>query len=75
MFRWFQRRQRAERLAEVEAEVLIRDHGDGAYSEARRCEREASDIDTAAEWRRVALAIARKTGKRIGLDTSTRMLE
>ncbi len=27
----------------------------------------------AKHWRRVAVAIARKTGKRIGLDTSTRM--
>ena len=28
-----------------------------------------------AHWRRVALIVARRTGKRIGVDTTTRMLE
>ncbi len=28
---------------------------------------------TPAHWRRVALIVARRTGKRVGLDTSTRM--
>ena len=28
---------------------------------------------TPAHWRRVALIVARMTGKRVGLDTSTRM--
>jgi hypothetical protein len=28
----------------------------------------------ARHWRRVALAIARKTSRRVGLDTSTRMV-
>jgi hypothetical protein len=30
---------------------------------------------TPAHWQRVALIVARMTGKRIGLDTATRMLE
>jgi hypothetical protein len=30
---------------------------------------------TPAHWRRVALIVARMTGKRVGLDTATRMLE
>ena len=28
-----------------------------------------------AHWRRVALIVAQMTGKRIGVDTATRMLE
>ena len=28
---------------------------------------------TPSHWRRVALIVARKTGKRVGLDTATRM--
>ena len=30
---------------------------------------------TPAHWRRVALIVARMTGKRVGIDTATRMLE
>lgn len=30
---------------------------------------------TQEHWRRVALIVARMTGKRVGLDTATRMLE
>jgi len=30
---------------------------------------------TSAHWRRVALIVTRMTGKRIGVDTATRMLE
>jgi hypothetical protein len=29
----------------------------------------------AQHWRRVALIVARMTGKRVGVDTATRMLE
>jgi len=29
----------------------------------------------AKHWHRVALAIAKKTGKRVGVDTATRMLD
>ncbi len=35
--------------------------------------REASSDEMEREWSRIALAIARKTGKPVGLDTSTRM--
>jgi hypothetical protein len=52
---------------EVEAEALIGEFGDRAYSEARRKEGEASSDHIAA------LALAAKTGRRVGLDTSTRM--
>ena len=36
---------------------------------------EALDDNSAAHRRRVALAVARMTGMRVGLDTATRMIE
>ena len=57
----------------AEAAALISDLGDGAYSEARRRAREASSDEMEREWSRVALAVARKTGRQVGLDTATRM--
>ena len=68
--RW--RRERAER-ADAEAEALIRELGVEAYAEARRREYESSDDAMAREWNRIALAVAGKIGKHIGLDTSSRM--
>ena len=74
-----ERRRQAERLAQADAEALIRDHGAEAYGEARQRERDVILADgtthagrTPAHWRRVALIVARMTGKRVGLDTSTR---
>ena len=67
---------------EADAEALIRGNGAEAYGEPRRRECDVILPDgpthagrTAAHWRRVALIVARKTGKRVGLDTATRMLE
>ena len=60
-------------FTEAEAEALIRDPGFATYAEARRREREANSDVIAKDWGRVAVAVAHKTGKRIGLDTSTRM--
>jgi hypothetical protein len=81
MLRWLRRRQEGRRLAQADAEALIRDHGGEAYGEARRRERDVILPDgtthagrTPAHWRRVALIAARLTGKRIGVDTATRML-
>ena len=52
------------------------------YSEARRRERDVilpggttHAGRTPAHWRRVALIVARMAGKRVGVDTATRMLE
>jgi hypothetical protein len=80
MLQWFRRRRQAERLAQADAEALIRDHGAEAYGQARWRERDVILPDgsthagrTPAHWRRVALIVARMTGKRVGLDTSTRM--
>jgi hypothetical protein len=53
---------------------LIRDHGAEAYSKARQREHDASSDAMVKHWRRVVLAIAKKTGKRVGVDTPTRML-
>jgi hypothetical protein len=40
MLRWLRRRQGARRLAQADAEALIRDHGASAYREARERERD-----------------------------------
>src|SRR5271157_2290074 len=73
MLSWLARRRARIGRIEAEAEALIRDAGDRAYSEARRREREASSDPIAKDWGRVALAVARKTGKRVGLDPATPM--
>jgi hypothetical protein len=73
MLSWLRRRPARIERVEAEAEALIRDLGLDAYSEARRRERASGEEGTAEDWRRVALGIARKTGKRIGFDTSSRM--
>jgi hypothetical protein len=73
MFSWLRcRRETAERI-DAEADVLIGELGVDAYAEARRREYESSDDAIALRWNQVALAVAYKTGKRLGLDTSTRM--
>ncbi len=80
MLRWLRRRRQAAHLAQADAEALVRDHGAEAYSEARQRERDVILPDgtthagrTPAHWRRVALIVARMTGKRVGLDSVTRM--
>ncbi len=73
MFAWIAKRREAAEWAEKDAIGLIAEHGVDAYGEARRRERECHGAEEAARWRRTALAIAKRTGKRIGLDTATRM--
>jgi hypothetical protein len=80
MLQWFRRRRQTERLAQADAEALIRDHGGEAYGEARQRQRDVVLPDgtthagrTPAHWRRVALIVAKRTGHRVGLDTATRM--
>jgi hypothetical protein len=60
MHRWL--RLRRERIEQIRAETdaLVETLGVGAYSAARRREREASSDAAARLWRRVALAIALK---------------
>ena len=79
MLRWLRHRHEARRLAQADAEALIRDYGAAAYREARERERDVMILPdgttpagrTPAHWRRVALIVARKAGKRIGIDTAT----
>ena len=78
---WLHRRREAARLANADAEALIRDHGAAAYWEARRRARDVilpngttHQGRTQAHWRRVALVVAKRTGHAVGLDTATRML-
>src|SRR5271157_1210464 len=66
------RRERVERI-EDEAWELIRLLGVDSYGEARWREQTASSRIMAQEWNLIVLAIARRTGRRIGLDISTRM--
>ena len=74
MLSWLRRRREQAERIEAEADALISNLGDGAYSEARRRAREASSDEMEREWSRVALAVARKTGRPVGLDTATRMV-
>jgi len=73
MRRWLRRRRERSERIETEADELARLLGDDAYSEARWREHTASSSASAQEWNLIALAIARHTGRRIGLDLSTRM--
>ena len=59
---------------DTEAEAMIGDLGVAAYHAARQREHEASDDTIAKDWSRVALMIAQKIGKGVGVDTSTRMM-
>jgi hypothetical protein len=70
---WLVRRRARIDQTDAEAEALIRDFTDEAYSEARRREQEASSDETAKNWRRVALAVALKMARRTGIDPSTRI--
>jgi len=63
---WRRRRERVERI-ESEVDELVRLLGDDAYSEARWREHTASSSASAQEWNLIASAIARQTGRRIGV--------
>ena len=73
MLSWLRRRRETAERIDAEADALIGELGVEAYAEARRREYESSGDAIALWWSRVALAVAHKIGKRIGLDTSTTM--
>ena len=73
MLSWLRRRRETAERIDAEADVLIGELGVEAYAEARRREYESSGDAIALRWNRVAVAVAHKTGKRIGLDTSSPM--
>ena len=66
------RRARIERI-EAEAEALICELGEAAYTEARRREHEASSDEIARDWGFVALAVARLIGRRKDVDPLVRL--
>jgi hypothetical protein len=69
--RLHRRRGRLKRI-EAEADTPIQHLGVEAYAEARRQEREANDLATGWYWNAVALAVVRKTSKRVGFDLAAR---
>jgi hypothetical protein len=73
MLSWLRRRRETAERIDAEADALIGERGVEAYAEARRREYESSGDAIALWWSRVALAVAHKTGERIGLDTSSPM--
>jgi hypothetical protein len=66
MLSWLPRRPPRLASIEVEAEALVAEFGDRTHSEVRRKEGEASSDHIAA------LAVAAKTGRRVGLDLARR---
>lgn len=56
---------------DAEADALIDGFGVGAYSEARRRQREASSDAIATDWGRVAMKVARLAGGLIDLGDSS----
>jgi hypothetical protein len=68
MFAWLLwRLDQLERLHAV-ARAMMGEFGDGAYSEARRREREAQSEARARDWRRIASIVARRASRRGSLD-------
>lgn len=73
MLSWLPRRRARIESIEAEAEALVRDFGEAAYSAARRREREASSDEIARDWGFVALAVARLIGERKDVDPLVRL--
>ena len=62
--------ERTERI-HAAAGALMSAFGDEAYAEARRRESAADRGETAEDWRRVALVVARRTSVRVDLDPAS----
>ncbi len=73
MLSWLRRRRETAERIDAEADALIGELGAEAYAKARRREYKSSDDAIALRWNQVALAVGRKSGKLVGLDTPTRM--
>jgi hypothetical protein len=81
MLRWLRRRQEARRLSQADG----RSSGTAAPRSVVRLGSGSSDViltdgtthagRTPVHRRSVALIVARMTGKRVGVDTATRMLD
>ena len=70
------RAKKEKRVFEIrkDVELLTLMFERGAYHEARRRSHIGSQ-DDGRHWRAVAIAIAKQTGRPVGLDTETRMSE
>ena len=62
--------ERIERIRAA-ADALMDEFGDEAYTEARRRERETDRDEMADDWRRVALVVARRTPRRVGVEAAS----
>jgi hypothetical protein len=62
--------ERMERIRAAAA-ALMDEFGDEAYAEARRREREIDRAETADDWRGVALIVARRTPRRVVVETAS----
>ena len=74
MWGWWRRRKAYRELVDREAAELIERYGDAAYHTARACGR-GQEGRLARYWSKVALAVARRTGREVGVDTATRYLD
>jgi hypothetical protein len=74
MRQWLYRLREEARKADADALLLIAENRLRAYSEARQRQQDAHSAETFAHWGRVAIAVAQKTGKPIGVDTATRIV-
>jgi hypothetical protein len=76
MLDWWRKKSSAQavrrREIRVDAEVLRVLFGDGAYYEARRRSRDDTSPE-AKHWRAVAVVIAQRSERKVGLDTATLM--
>ena len=68
MLSWLPRRLPRIAGIEAEAEMLVRDLDEAAYSAAQRRQQEASSDEIARDWGLVASAVARLIGERKGVD-------
>ena len=79
MLSWWRHRQEQARLVRNSVDTLMFSFGREAYGEARMRavfamrERSESGDRAAAHWQNVRAEIGRRTGRKVGLDTATRM--
>ena len=70
---WLRRRRERAARIDADARMLVRELGEDGYVEARLKQSRARSAEERRHWRNVALAVAARTGKRVGLDAATRM--
>ena len=68
MLSWLPRRRPRIAGIEAEAEMLVRDLDEAAFSAAQRRQQEASSDEIARDWGLVALAVARLISERKDVD-------